>query len=399
MLASELTALGFDDVHDETGGVRFAAGDRGGRRDQRGATGLLSAIERANRSLRTASRVLLPRVRGQVTDSRSLYALAQRVDWRGSLPPRLTIAVSAFTSDRALADSRHIALVVKDAIVDAQRGGGPVPQRGSGPQRGASARSNVDRRNPDVPIVVHIAGGVAEISLDTSGRPLHERGYRTRAGGAPLRETLAAGMILHAGWDCRRPLLDPFCGSGTIVIEAAMLAAQIDPGALGREYAWKRWPSQLLGGKGGGRDRLPLAAVRSAPSPEAHPLISASDIDETVIEIARENARRAGVDELIEFRVADARQIVAPAETGGGIIVCNPPYGKRLVDSESISEAEIGDLYEAFGEVLKASFTGWRAWLLTANREAAKRIRLRSSSKSKLFNGGIECRLLEYGLR
>ncbi len=368
LLADELWRLRVRIVGEEAGGVRFRPVDAVG-----------TAVETANRELRTASRVLLPVARGKVGTPQDLYALAKGVRWAAMIPPEATIAVSAFTRDARLKDSRHIALTAKDAVVDAQRAA-----------RGR--RSNVDRRNANMPIVVHVADGVAEISLDTSGRPLHERGYRKASGAAPLRETLGAGLILRSGWDGTAPLVDPFCGSGTIAIEAALIASGRGPGTLGRRFAYQRWPHEVLGGKG---DETGTAATSTAA---ARPIIHASDIDPDLVRIAQANAEAAGVGGWIAFTVRDAREAAPPAAGSGGVIVTNPPYGKRLVDAEDYGETELGDLYEAFGEQLKAQWTGWSAWILSANTAALKRIRLRPASKTPLYNGALECRLYEYRL-
>lgn len=373
VLTEEIERLGLSVRAQEAGGVRFAPASSPDGSDIR------TAVATANRRLRTASRVLLPVARGAVSDAKTLYALVQSCRWSRLIPSEATIAVSAVTRDARLADSRHVALTVKDAVVDAQRAG-------------HGRRSNVDRRNPDIPIAVHIANGIAEISLDTTGRPLHERGYRTAAGIAPLRETLASGLVLASGWDATVPLVDPFCGSGTIAIEAALIAAGIGPGTLGRRFAYERWPRETL------TRRPRVHAPRETADSVAHsrPSIIASDIDPAIAQVARMNAERAGVADRIEFVVADARELVPP-ETAG-VIVTNPPYGKRLVDGEALGENEIGDLYEDLGEQLKAGWTGWSAWILSANTAALKRIRLRPASKTPLYNGALECRLYEYRL-
>ncbi len=320
----------------------------------------------ANLRLRCASRILIPLFGGPVRSYADLYRLARRVPWQHLVPARLTIAVSAITRESALADSRLAALKVKDAIVDTQRRSGQ--------------RSNVNRTRPDAPVSVHIAGGIATISLDSSGDPLHERGYRTEAGDAPLRETVAAAMLRTSGWDTERPLLDPFCGSGTIAIEAALLAARIPPGAIRTGYAFSRWPWIS---PHAADDRLHALAADRGDRP-AVPLV-ARDIDPQVIEIARRNARRAGVERLIHFEVADALHQDPPA--GTGLVVTNPPYGERT----DIGSAR--EFYGAFGDRLKQSYGGWQAWILSANRDALKGLGLRIASRRLLWNGGLEARL------
>ncbi|HKJ86023.1 MAG TPA: THUMP domain-containing protein [Spirochaetia bacterium] len=352
-LEQEIISLGLAVVSRANGMVRF----RGDAQEM---------ID-TNLRLRTASRVLVPVATGPVTSYEGLYRLARGPAWHKLIPAGLTIAVSAVTRDRTVNDSRLAALKTKDAIVDTQRKTG--------------SRSSIDRRHPDVPIALHIADRVGTLSLDSSGGPLHERGYRTEAGEAPLRETVAAAMLLISGWDPSRPLLDPFCGSGTIVIEAAMRAAGIAPGLIRKRYAFEKWPWIE---KGLLRSRIDaISPERTQPTVA----ITARDNDPAVVEIARRNARRAGVEQYIDFGVADAMIAPPPSETG--LVVTNPPYGERI-------ELE-GDraFYQAFGDRLKESYTGWQAWILSANKEAMKGIGLRASSRTQLWNGGLDARLYE----
>ena len=320
----------------------------------------------ANLRLRCASRILIPLVAGPVRGYDDLYRLARRPPWPRIVAARCTIAVSAFTRDAKLSDSRLAALKVKDAIVDSQRRSGK--------------RSNVNRRHPDVPVSVHIAGGIATVSLDSSGDPLHERGYRTEAGEAPLRETLAAAMLRIAGWDGTRQLIDPFCGAGTIAIEAALRAADIAPGAIRERFAFSRWPWIS---PHAADDRLRALSAARGKSPSVQ--ITARDADAKMIEIARRNARRAGVESLIDFEVADALRSDPPR--GTGLVVTNPPYGERT----AIASAR--EFYGAFGDRLKHSYGGWQAWILSANLDALKGLGLRIASRHQLWNGGLDARL------
>ena len=363
-LEQEITDLGMQALARENGIVRFS--------------GRAPELVRANQELRTASRVLVPLAQGAVRGYDDLYRLARSVPWATLVPPEKTIAVTAVVRDRRLPDHRLAALRIKDAIVDAQRAKG--------------RRSSVDRRHPDVPVVLFAADGKAEISLDSSGAPLHERGYRREAGEAPLRETVAAAMLRYSGWNPGTPLLDPFCGSGTIVIEAAMMAAGRAPGDIREGYAYAAWPWFQLGTQqrrtSSGSRGVRTAGEATAGATGA--LIVGRDTDESVLRIAARNAERAGVDQLIRFEHADARTEAPPEDSG--IIATNPPYGERLALDEARS------FYRELGQHLKTSYTGWSCYLLSANREAMKGVGLRASSRRQLWNGGLDARLYAFAI-
>ncbi|MFP4114046.1 MAG: THUMP domain-containing class I SAM-dependent RNA methyltransferase [Spirochaetota bacterium] len=351
-LEREIVAVGLESSGRSNGTVRFR--------------GRLAEAVLANLALRTASRVLIPLCEGAVRSYDDLYRLAHRAPWKMLVPPSLTVAVSAVGRSRSLTDTRLAALKVKDAIVDAQRSGG-------------SRRSSVDRRRPDVPVSVFVANDRAVISLDTSGAPLHVRGYRTEGGEAPLRETVAAAMLAYSGWTPGAPLLDPFCGSGTVAIEAALHAAGILPGALREGFAFERWPWISA-------EAVARARSRAAAPPDVTTPIVARDVDPGVVEMATRNAERAGVADRITFETADAHS-AEPPDVPAGYIVTNPPYGERL----DIGEAS--PFYAAFGDRLKRSYPGWTAAILSANRDAMKSIGLRVSSRTQLWNGGLDARL------
>lgn len=387
ILRDELKQMGLEPIETANGVVRF----RG--------EGAELAI--ATTRSRVASRVLVPLAHGRVSSYDDLYRLARRVGWRELVPPRLTIAVTAVGRDRRLTDSRLAALKVKDAIVDAQRQRAPGPERDGrtrgGAGRGATRpgkRSSVDRRNPDVPVTVFVEEGSASISLDAAGTPLHVRGYRVEGGEAPLRETVAATMVLASGWGGRTPFYDPFCGSGTIAIEAALVAAGIVPADLRPGFAMDRWPwfDRRRAERTASALRSSAAPASPAPASPASParsaMIFASDRDPASIEMARRNAERAGVHDMIEFSVADALESDPPSPVG--TLVTNPPYGERL----ELDGAQ--DFYAALGDRLKQRYSGWDAWILSANREAMKAFGLRTSSRMQLWNGGLDARLFHY---
>lgn len=357
MLLTELAALGYADAVAERGAVRF--------------TSDIAAIYRANLWLRTAARLLLHLLEGEAGSREALYALAAEVAWEDMVGRGQTVGVSATGRSAPFGNTAMAALVVKDALVDRLR-----QRRG--------ARPDVDRHDPDVHVVVHLREQQAAILLDASGEPLAHRGYRPRGGPAPLAETLAAGLLFLAGYDGTTPFLDPMCGTGTIAIEAALLACRQAPG-LHRTFACQRWcflDVQVVGEAVAEAHAL----RRRAPAP-----ILASDRDERAVRATRCNARAAGVAEELTVVQRDALELMLPGP--GALIVSNPPYGRRLGERE-----ELHAFYRQLGDTLKRRATGATAWLLVGDRELAKEVGLRATRRIPLFNGPIECRFLRFDL-
>ncbi|MEZ0229045.1 MAG: class I SAM-dependent RNA methyltransferase [Planctomycetota bacterium] len=361
MLVSELQALGAKNVEAGTGGVHFE-GDK-------------ALCYKANLWLRTALRVLEPVAELQVTSAEDLYRGALSVDWTKYITENDTLAVYANVRDNpALTHSKYAALKTKDAICDFFRDR-------------TSVRPSVDVDNPKLPLDLYISGPLAIISIDTSGESLHRRGYRLARVEAPLRETLAAAIIAFSGWKGETPFIDLMCGSGTLPIEAALLATDHAPG-LNRSFAFERandfdaalWSKLKKEAEGRIKKSLPGG------------LIQGFDKDGQAIQTAKENARRAGVLDLIEFRVQDLAQFAAPKE-GPGVIVVNPPYGERLGD-----EKKLESLYEKIGNTFKQKAQGYTGWVFTGNLRLAKTVGLRSARRITLWNGPIESRLLEFEL-
>ena len=353
-LEEELRSIGLRPLMRENGVVHFSGG--------------FPEIVMANNLLRTASRILLPLISGSVDGYDDLYRLCRTLDWATVIRPEQSLRVSGVTRSRTIADSSFAAVRIKDAITYSQRAK-------------ARKRSSVSRKDPDVGITFFVSDRQAHISLDSSGRPLHERGYRVEAGSAPLRETLAATVLNAAGWNSATLLFDPFCGSGTIAIEAALLAARISPGDLRTGFAFQRWcfaeqPRTSPANESPENDR-------TEDAPQA-PII-ASDSDPDAVAIARRNAERAGVSDLITFRVADATAM-APFDTPG-LVVTNPPYGERL------QSHDIQTLMSAFGRSAKAALPGWRICFLSEGKTGAKSIGLRTRLVAELWNGGIQTNL------
>jgi len=359
LLAAELTALEISVAAVETGGVRF--------------TGDMDACYRANLWLRTASRVLMPLAGFPCDTPQALYDGVRVISWHDFLNPEMTLAVDCNLRDSAMTHSGFVALKTKDAIVDEIR-----DRFGS--------RPNVDTRDPDLRVNVHLAKNRCTVSLDTSGIPLDRRGYRLERNEAPLRETLAAALIMFSGWDGTVPLADPMCGSGTIPIEAALKAACRAPGLLRSGFAFQRWP-----GFDAALWRGLLQEAREMALASLQTQVLGCDRSAGTLKVARQNSVRAGVAATIALKEQDLGDFVPPP--GPGILLFNPPYGRRLGE-----EDELKPLYRKIGDVMKQRCTGYTAYLFTGSADLAKCVGLRASRRIVLFNGPIECRLLKYEL-
>lgn len=386
-VARELGALGFDTTGRDAGVVRCGAA--------------LEDSVRLNRELRIASRVLVPVKRFRVPDFDALYRCVKEIPWDRIIPVATTFAVTALTRSRKMSDHRFLAMKVKDAIVDRQR------------SASGGKRSSVDRNNPLFRVNVFVQDtGDTEISLDASGDPLHQRGYRTEAGDAPLRETVAAAMLSEAGFATEAStnaeagtnaetrgskgvglLIDPFCGSGTIAIEAALIAAGISPHGSDRKFAVERWPWFRRATMVPAKDTATVTPVPTEPPPR----IVAADSDPAMVAIARRNARRAGVEEMIEFRVAHVGETLkhplTPGAGGRVVVVTNPPYGERL------KPPDLKRLYTDLGSLLKRGIPGGSAFVLCPDPALMRLTGLRPSRRTPLYNGGLACTLYRFVLR
>jgi 23S rRNA (guanine2445-N2)-methyltransferase / 23S rRNA (guanine2069-N7)-methyltransferase len=342
--------------------------------------GTLADAQRAVLWSRLASRVLWPLAEFDCPDEHALYAGAAAVPWQRHMDATMTLAVDAHVSGQALTHERYAAQRVKDAVVDVLRARTGV-------------RPDVDIHAPDLRLNLVVRKGRAILSVDLGGGPLHRRGWRAQQGEAPLKETLAAAVLLRGGWPQVHAdggaLLDPMCGSGTLLIEGALMAADVAPGlqrhadAHGRERQPSRWLGfdaaawQALVAEASERERIGRAALR--------PVFSGSDIDPHAIRAASGNATLAGLAGVIRF---DAHELKAlPVQAAArGLAVCNPPYDARLA-------ADPG-LYRALGSALQRAVPGWRASLLCGDAELARATGLRAAKKYQLFNGALECTLI-----
>jgi 23S rRNA (guanine2445-N2)-methyltransferase / 23S rRNA (guanine2069-N7)-methyltransferase len=365
LLASELTALGALEVRERPWGAHWQ--------------GELASAYRACLWSRVASRVLLRLRTGPAATPEALYAAAREVDWSLHVGPTATIAVDFDAVRSAITHTRFGALKVKDAIVDQLR-----EQRG--------ARPDVATTRPDVRVNVRVVDDEAVFAIDLSGEGLHRRGWRGAQVAAPLKENLAAALLLRCGWPevaaAGGAFLDPMCGSGTLPIEAALIAADAAPG-LGREYyGFLGWA---------GHDPLLWASLledareRRARSDFPADRVFGSDQDARAIAAAREAAERAGVASLVRFEQRPLAAARAPAATG--LVLVNPPYGERLGEPEALR-----GLYAELGRVLKEKFDGWQAGVFTGNPALGRELGLEARRRHRLYNGPIEAQLLRFSI-
>ena len=359
LLILELQALGASDAQEGYRGVSFH--------------GSRELMWRANLCSRVANRILIRTARFRVQDRPHLYDSITSMPWEDILTVEQTLAIdSAVHEHPTLHSYQLVNQVVKDGICDRFR-------------RLTGRRPTVQRTDPDIPVHIRIEGERATLFLDSSGARLHRRGYRTEAGQAPLRETLAAAMLMWSGYDGTGPILDPFCGSGTILIEAALMARHIAPGLLrlrnGLGFAFQRWVEHPIGAferlEGGLREEV----LDSAPEP-----ILGADIDPGVLARARRNSERAQVRDCIKFARRDARETRPGAQAGH--LVTNPPYGERLGEFN-----ELMTLMSEFATTLKHFYTGWSAHILLSDPKLLKQLGLKPKRKRVVHNGPIECRL------
>ena len=357
LLAGELRQIGAEDIEILNRAVKYS-GDK-------------SILYLSNLYLRTALKILKPIGYFDVANENDLYNKVKEISWENHLSADQSLAIDGFTNSKFFNHSQYVALKTKDAIADYFR-------------EKYGKRPSVDLEYPDLRINVHITDMRCTLSLDSSGPSLGKRGYKKNQTEAPLSEVLAAGIIMLTLWDKETAFYDPMCGSGTFAVEAALIAGNIAPG-LFRNFAFQKW-----------KDYEPelwksileeaKAKVQKIKSP-----IIASDSNPRAVSIARANAAIAGVDKHISFDTVNFHKSLRPFDNG--IMVMNPPYGKRLEDEEKMTA-----FYKMTGDYLKNQYQGWDAWIFSGNPEALKHFGLRASKKSKLFNGQIECSLQKFEL-
>lgn len=354
VLAQELTELGANNVQIGRRMVSF--------------TGNKEMMYRANFCLRTAVRVLKPIKHFQAHDADEVYAAVKEIEWSDYLDLGTTFSVDSVVFSQEFRHSKFVAYKVKDAIVDYFR-------------EREGRRPNISITQPDIRLNVHIAETDCTLSLDSSGESLHLRGYRVASCEAPINEVLAAGLLKLAGWKGETDLIDPFCGSGTIAIEAALIARNIYPGLFRRAFGFEKW-------KDFDRDLLDRIYNDDSEERDFDHKIYAYDINRPTLEGAQANAKAAGVADSIVFAQQDFRQFTQPAQPA--LMVTNPPYGERLTPPDILG------LYKAIGERLKHEFRGSDAWIIGSKQECFDNIGLRPSVKLQLFNGSLDCEFRKY---
>ena len=366
LLADELRALAAEGVRETRAGVAFE--------------GTLATAYRACLWSRLANRILLPLKSFPAPSPEVLYEGAQTIVWKEHLAPEGTLAVDFTTSQSAITHSHYGALKVKDAIVDQLRDE-------------FGARPSVDTAQPDVRVNVYLLRDEATISLDLSGESLHRRGYRTQTVEAPLKENLAAAILMRASWpDIAKEggaLVDLMCGSGTLLIEGALMAADAAPGLARQYFGFLHWKQHAVATWS---ELIEEAHKRREAGLQKLPPIHGYDRDPLAIRSARDNLKRAGLGKLVAAKQREL-SACAPEETPTGLVVVNPPYGERLG-----ATSELSALYAELGTQLKICFPGWRAAVFTGNPELGKSMGLRAVRMHTLYNGAIECKLLHFAI-
>ena len=356
VLAQELTQLGANNVQTGRRMVSF--------------TGDKEMMYRANFQLHTAIRILKPIAHFKARSAEDMYDEVKKIDWSKYIEKGKTFSVDSVVYSEEFRNSRFVTYKVKDAIVDQFR-------------EKTGIRPNISVSNPDIRLNIHIAEDKATLSLDSSGESLHRRGYRQESVEAPLNEVLAAGMILMSGWKGDSDFIDPMCGSGTILIEAALIARNISPGVFRKEFAFEKWPDY-------DQDLFDRIYNDDSQEKEFNHHIYGYDIDMKAVNTARLNAKAAGLSQLVTVEQQDFKNFKKPAEKS--IIITNPPYGER------ISTPNLLGTYKMIGERLKHEFGGNEAWVLSYREECFDQIGLKPSIKIPLYNGSLECEFRKYSL-
>ena len=355
ILAKELQQLGAQEVEIGTRMVSFK-GDKG-------------FMYKANLSLRSALKILKPIYHFRAFNDQSLYKGIQGIDWSKYLNANQTFVIDTTIHSDNFKHSQFVSQKAKDAIVDQFRDK-------------FGQRPSIDKDFPDLRINIHIDRDQCSIALDTSGASLHHRGYRTATNIAPINEVLAAGMLILAGWEGKSHFLDPMCGSGTILAEAAMIACNVPANINRKEFGfekWKDWDAELF-------DNIMESLLKKTR--EFHYTITGYDKAPSAVSKAKDNVRNANLDEYIT--ITNENFFDSKKETEGPLhMVFNPPYGERL-------DIDMERFYREIGDTLKQNYPNTNAWFITANLEALKFVGLKPSRKIKLFNGKLEARLVKY---
>lgn len=356
VLAKEITELGGNDVQIGRRMVSFTA-------DQR-------LLYKANLHLRTAVRILKPIATFRAKNPDEVYEQVRKIQWENYFSPNQTFTIDTVVFSDLFRHSKFLAYRVKDGMADYF-------------MEKFDKRPSVRLTNPDVYINVHVSHERCTISLDSSGESLHKRGYRIDQTEAPLNEVLAAGMLLLAGWEGQSNFIDPMCGSGTLLIEAALIALKIPPGIYRKGFAFEKWPDF----------DADLFEELCTEEPDEHPFkfkIYGSDMSAQAISIAQKNVKNASLGKYIELETRSIQKITEAPENG--ILVMNPPYGERISSNDLLA------LYDTIGERLKHAFPGYSAWILSYREECFDKIGLRPSARIALMNGALDCEFRRYDI-
>jgi len=365
LVAEELKALGIEGVKEARGGADFE--------------GSPADAYRACLWLRTANRVLMPLARFPAGDAEKLYAAVRRMPWEQDLSPDGTLAVDFTGASSGITHTQFGAQKVKDAIVDRFR---DLTGR----------RPSVDRVRPELLVNVHLHRELATVSIDLSGDSLHMRGYRRESVAAPLKENLAAALLLKCGWPeiakQGGSFVDPLCGSGTLVIEAAMMAGDVAPGLLRDYWGFSGW---LKHDRALWERTLMEARERQNAARDQGPMMLGMDLDAKAVLAAQKNARVAGIAPRVRFEHRALEQNALPLGLQSGLVVTNPPYGERLGEA-----AELGPLYRSLGDWFRSQCLHWKAGVITDSSDLGKQIGLRARKINAFYNGALECKLLQF---
>ena len=326
-------------------------------------------LYKANLWLRTCISIIQPIEYFNAHNEDSLYNGVKAINLEKYFDINQTFAINSAINSEFFNHSQYVSLKSKDAIVDQFR-------------EKTGERPSIDTVNPDIKINIHIVNNKCTVSLDSSGNTLNKRGYRDTTGFAPMNEVLAAGLILLSGWDKKTDFIDPMCGSGTILIEAAMIANNIAPNTQRPSFGFQNWDDydHTLWSK--------VKAEALAVQKDSETLFFGYDISEKTLQIATKNILNAGLNSKIKLKQADVRQLKSPVSEG--VVITNPPYGERL-QMDNIEE-----FYKELGDTLKKGFQNHDAWLISSNKDALKNIGLRTSRKMTLINGSLECKFHKY---
>jgi len=355
ILSGELTTLGAGDIKVVDGGVKFESS--------------IEVMYRANLTSRIATRILCRVANGDYKTEDDLYNAALNVKWANLFDVSHGIKVSTTGVKCPLKSLDFMTLRIKDAICDQFRSQ-------------VNTRPNVEIRDPDIRIHLYLEADYFDLYIDTSGQPLYQRGFRKSSVEAPIRENLAAGILALSGWEPGEPLLDPMCGSGTFLIEAAMIALNQAPG-LKRNFGFEHWSNF---------DSIHFKKIKSEYQSNIRPVVFShiygSDQDLRAIRVTKSNLEEAGLKSAVELSCKSFSDIVVPSKAG--VLITNPPYGVRIGEDEDLAQA-----YPLWASTMKKKLSGWRTYFLTSDLKMPKLMRLSPSKKTPLYNGALDCRLFE----